>query len=639
MTDGAKRILVLPINACGHQWASDFSNQWVGVQVHKALGRAVDATGRKSLVLPDLTIPGAHAWVVPIHLLSDMDDQDVLDLVDGFQPDAVILDEVQFLKQRHDEQESARRRQAAKVLCLTTELNPEALVLALSGTAVVNNLNEAKKLLELTLCEERPDLATTSSVANAMRMHQALMANGIRQQAGNQFPIEIRRPEVDATEWTEQVKFASRYPARQRPLMVEKALIEARIPAVVRAINGPTVVATQYVEGFIKPLREAIEAAGYSVGVHTGKEQLPVHGHLNAIEAFKAGAVDVLLASINTLGTGVDGLQRVSSNLVIASMPWTAADYLQLIARLARSGQLHLVTVTIPTTAIDYWDEKEGLSRWSFCDYRAAVIATKQRLMDAVIDGLIPDDEDITEAKAGHQLAQWIKRLVTTGALVRHHRPITVPLVFTTEVEELRARRHYGDWSSCNGRWNSINSGKLHSRLQGNPQEWELYHTDLEKLRLQWPADPLQEAIAWCAKSTGLVIGDFGCGTAQLAEALRGRHIVHSFDHIAINDSVVACDIAAGVPLDDACLDLAIFSLSLMGPNWADQLREAHRCLKPTGQLLVWTAAAGKDPMEYAALVESLGFKAIQSQLHSKWLHLWAVRSETRAAKPSTTAA
>ena len=639
LADGAKRVLVLPINACGHQWASDFRQQWRGVPVHDGLGRVVDGNGRKTLALPDTTSPGPHVWVIPIHLLSGMDDQDVLDLVDGFQPDAVILDEVQFLKQRHDDQESARRRQAAKVLCLATEANPEALVLALSGTAVVNNLTEARKLLELTMCEERPDLNTTSSAANAMRMHQALIANGIRQQARNQFPIAIRRPEVDATNWTEEVKFANRYPARQRPLMVEKVLIEARIPAVVEAINGPTVIATQYVEGFVEPLRDAIEAAGYSVGVHTGDEQLPVHGYLNAIEAFKAGAVDVLLASVNTLGTGVDGLQRVCSNLVIASMPWTAADYLQLIARLARSGQKQLVTITIPTTSIDYWDETEGLSRWSFCNYRAAVIASKQRLMDAVMDGLIPDDEEVTEANAGHQLGRWLKRLGTTGALVRNLRPITVPLVFATEVDELRARRFYGDWSGCNGRWNSSSSGKLHARLQRNPQEWELYHTDLERLRLQWPVDPLQEAINWCAKSSGLVIGDFGCGTAQLAEALRGRHTVHSFDHIAINDSVVACDIAAGVPLQDGCLDLAVFSLSLMGPNWAEQLSEAHRCLKPTGQLLIWTAATGKDPEAYAATVEQLGFKAIHSQLHSKWLHVWAVRAEVKAKRKDQTAA
>ena len=81
--------------------------------------------------------------------------------------------------------------------------------------------------------------------------------------------------------------------------------------------------------------------------------------------------------------------------------------------------------------------------------------------------------------------------------------------------------------------------------------------------------------IRWCQKRGGLVIGDFGCGEAKLAEALAGRHTVHSFDHVAVNDAVVACDMAH-VPLGDETLDVAIFSLSLMGANFTDYLREAH---------------------------------------------------------------
>jgi hypothetical protein len=270
------------------------------------------------------------------------------------------------------------------------------MVLGLSGTVITNSLNEGRTLLELVMGEERPDLPAGRGIAKAMRMHQALMANGIRQRATNDFPFVIERPEVDASELLEEVRLALRYPPRLRPLQVEKALIHARIPAIIEAINGPTVVVTQYVEGFIEPLRKTIKATGYKVGVHTGDEKLPIHGHDNAVEAFKAGELDVLLASINTVSTGVDGLQNVSSNLVIASMPWTAADYLQVIARLARSGQDNPVRIVIPTTHINYNDDELGPARWSFCGYRASIIACKQRLMDAVMDGLVPESEEIT---------------------------------------------------------------------------------------------------------------------------------------------------------------------------------------------------------------------------------------------------
>ena len=46
---------------------------------------------------------------------------------------------------------------------------------------------------------------------------------------------------------------------------------------------------------------------------------------------------------------------------------------------------------------------------------------------------------------------------------------------------------------------------------------------------------------------------------------------MHSFDHIAIDDRVVVTDMVH-VPLD-----VAIFSLSLMGSNFTDYVREAHR--------------------------------------------------------------
>ena len=74
------------------------------------------------------------------------------------------------------------------------------------------------------------------------------------------------------------------------------------------------------------------------------------------------------------------------------------------------------------------------------------------------------------------------------------------------------------------------------------------------------------------------MVGDFGCGEAFIAAAVADRHAVHSFDHVAINDAVVACDIAH-VPLATGVLDVAIFCLSLMGANFTDYAREARRCL------------------------------------------------------------
>ena len=54
---------------------------------------------------------------------------------------------------------------------------------------------------------------------------------------------------------------------------------------------------------------------------------------------------------------------------------------------------------------------------------------------------------------------------------------------------------------------------------------------------------------------------------------------MHSFDLVAVNPLVTACDMAK-VPLGDGAADVAVFCLSLMGTNLKDYLKEANRVLK-----------------------------------------------------------
>jgi len=61
-------------------------------------------------------------------------------------------------------------------------------------------------------------------------------------------------------------------------------------------------------------------------------------------------------------------------------------------------------------------------------------------------------------------------------------------------------------------------------------------------------------------------LGDFGCGEAKILQEF-GEERVRSFDHVAINDNVSEWDMKL-VPLPDKAIDIAVFSLSLMGKNW-----------------------------------------------------------------------
>jgi hypothetical protein len=74
------------------------------------------------------------------------------------------------------------------------------------------------------------------------------------------------------------------------------------------------------------------------------------------------------------------------------------------------------------------------------------------------------------------------------------------------------------------------------------------YHTLYREARKDWAVVPYEEMIRWCQQRSGYVIGDFGCGEAKLAEAVSDQHTVYNFDHVAVNDDVMACDMAH-VPL------------------------------------------------------------------------------------------
>jgi hypothetical protein len=136
--------------------------------------------------------------------------------------------------------------------------------------------------------------------------------------------------------------------------------------------------------------------------------------------------------------------------------------------------------------------------------------------------------------------------------------------------------------------------------------------------------------IRWCQRRSGYTIGDFGCGEAKLAEAVSDRHTVYSFDHIAVNDKVIACDMAH-VPLEDEALDVAIFSLSLMGSNFTHYLREAYRTLKLDGHLHIIEATSRfSDLRQFQNELEALGFDVVSVQDMWKFTHIRAMKTERR---------
>jgi len=155
-----------------------------------------------------------------------------------------------------------------------------------------------------------------------------------------------------------------------------------------------------------------------------------------------------------------------------------------------------------------------------------------------------------------------------------------------TPVEIKKRFRKFGDFSKINRKINIQNSNTTHEKLIKNPEEWHEYHRLYRKEREKWNIVPYEYWIKKIKRlSERFLIGDFGCGEAKIAEAIGPR--VLSFDHVAIDANVQACDMKnVSEFVNDGGLDVAVFSLSLMGKDWKNYIKEAARCLADKTGLL-----------------------------------------------------
>ncbi len=57
---------------------------------------------------------------------------------------------------------------------------------------------------------------------------------------------------------------------KSNPLTIERFLSDAKIPEIIRHIEGQTIIYTEYVTDIIEKLSKAVEAAGYTYALYTG---------------------------------------------------------------------------------------------------------------------------------------------------------------------------------------------------------------------------------------------------------------------------------------------------------------------------------------------------------------------------------
>jgi superfamily II DNA or RNA helicase len=477
--------------------------------------------------------------------------------------DFIILDEIHFTKIRNEEEVSQRRKNLDGLMTGIRNVNSNVKVLGLSATPVVNNLREGRSLLELITGKIYDDVAVRPTIPNAVTLYEKLSTISVRELP--RYSIDVDTNTIDVTA-KKPAEITIRH-LKSNPLAIEKFLTDARIPEIVRLIDGQTIIYTEYVEDIIQNLSNAVDTAGYSYALYTGYDRSGLTRFLNK-------KVQVLIAS-RPLSVGVDGLQHICNRLIINTLPWTNAQYQQLIGRLVRKGQIRDV--------VHVYLVKASIGGYQYDDLKWKRIQFKRTLADCAVDGRLPEKNLVTPQQAAMEAVRWLERLERGEISTVVRRDLNVEL---TPVEIRKRVIKYGDFTKLNSKINSENSDTTHYRILKDPKEWDEYHRQYREARKSWPIIPFDEIIKRISQlSPRLLIGDFGCGEAEILEKF-GEKRVYSFDHVAINNNVTACDIRS-VPLPDEAIDIAVFSLSLMGRNWSDYIKEAKRCLATNGYLLI----------------------------------------------------
>ena len=554
------------------------------------------------------------------------------DLTNNNQIDFVVIDEVHNAKQREegDENESIRRGVMTRLLGRTRENNSELYTLVMSATPVINNLFEAKSLLSLMTGLDYDDINTRRTLPNALKIFQQLILHGLRY---------IPKYDIEMTELTgsnmSNLNIDGGHlldtllgSSSNNYINTEKLLLQDKLKAIQPYLRKGVIIYSYLTTGFVDEIQEYVRALGYSTGTYTGEESTYIREE--NLNKFIANDIDILIGS-RPIGTGVDGLQDVCNRMILITLPWTDSEYTQLKGRIYRQGSnFGDVEIIIPQVRIQLEEEEV----WSWDMQRLNLIRNKKTLADAAVDGVVPSrilpSRETMYRKSHESLQRWKDRVNDGNIIDNQRQRITIELYPGITDSEDRERRITSELSEFNRRGKTTLSTTMHKEFTDNPNSWFRYHK-LRKERMdQWDEIPY-EYIATKIRNRKHKIIDFGCGENLFRHCVPHNEVI-SFDHVAIDDSVIACDIKdVSEYVSNESVDVAMFSLALWGTNYKDYITEANRVLNYGGVIHIAEPAKSyetpEDEQGLIDLITESGFTIVgHIERRSKFIYITGIK-------------
>lgn len=209
------------------------------------------------------------------------------------------------------------------------------------------------------------------------------------------------------------------------------------------------------------------------------------------------------------------------------------------------------------------------------------------------------------------------------------------------EIDPLQKKLMGARFRMLNEQLYSMESEKAVELYGEHPELFEIYHNGFTEQATKWPLNPVDFYISYIKKnaSKNTVICDFGCGDAKIARSTKKCcKKIFSLDLVALNDHVTACDMAKS-PLESGSVDIAIFCLSLMGTNWEDFVREAHRVLKKGGKLMITEVASRIEDAESfkkAVVAQGFDFKVLDYATKAYFIRFEFVKNKKNPSTKSS---
>ena len=497
--------------------------------------------------------------------------------IETVKPQMLCFDELHNAKTRSIEDASIRNvnlvyfRQHAKEV-----YGDNFKVLGMTATPLINNLNEVRSLLELTTGKEYKEIKNRNTIENIHLAYKNLLLNGFRYVPDygiNMIETEVK---IDGKHLKDSLICLKNSDIN----IIEGIFVEDKMNSVRKDLTSGTILYTTFIDKIIPKIEKKLKEFGMSYQRYTGQETSKERE--NILEGFRNKEFDILLAS-SPITTGVDGLQEFCNKIIFISLPWTNAEYTQLIGRINRQGSV-FTEVNIIFPHIDI--ELDNGKIWSWDMGRKNIIVKKKTLSDAVVDGEFKFSANIDKSK----LVKCAMEALRSGEALKDFEINREDV--EAEPNENESSRDYAESvvNEIHRKANTSKSSTTHKFFTENEREWYKYHEAREKRILEWSEDP-KDIIAKRINESGCcgIIADLGCGTNKLKDKVNVHYNKWlSFDHIALDGTVIKADITnLSQYIKDESVDIAVYCESLWGTNTSDYFKEAYRILKKGGLMLV----------------------------------------------------